>query len=396
MEPRLYIASADEVKSGSATDVYFERTKRIVEEAGLADVKVRMEAHVYSMPKGYEWAVFAGLEEALAILQGVPVNVYAVPEGTIFGAKEPILVIEGRYADFAVYETAVLGVLRFASSIATRAARIRKLARDRTVLYFGLRALHPAVYPAADRAAYIGGMDGVSGVLARKYLGVEPKGTMPHALIIVFGDQREAWSWFAKLYGDKVPVIALVDTFLDERVESLMAAELLGERLYGVRLDTPSSRRGKMKEIVQEVRWTLDLHGYKHVRIIVSGGIGERQIVELRDVVDGFGVGTSISAAPSVDISMDIVEIDRGDGWKPISKRGKLPGSKDLYRCPPVRNIMVPRGTTPPKCPDGSEPRPLLVKYIENGKIVRPLPSLEEIRRYVLEQLEALPEPEPV
>ena len=396
MEPRLYIASADEVKSGSATDVYFERTKRIVEEAGLADVKVRMEAHVYSMPKGYEWAVFAGLEEALAILQGVPVNVYAVPEGTIFGAKEPILVIEGRYADFAVYETAVLGVLRFASSIATRAARIKKLARDRTVLYFGLRALHPAVYPAADRAAYIGGMDGVSGVLARKYLGVEPKGTMPHALIIVFGDQREAWSWFAKLYGDKVPVIALVDTFLDERVESLMAAELLGEKLYGVRLDTPSSRRGKMKEIVQEVRWTLDLHGYKHVRIIVSGGIGERQIVELRDVVDGFGVGTSISAAPSVDISMDIVEIDRGDGWKPISKRGKLPGSKDLYRCPPVRNIMVPRGTTPPKCPDGSEPRPLLVKYIENGKIVRPLPSLEEIRRYVLEQLEALPEPEPV
>ena len=395
-ELSIYMARLDDIKSGEATDIYFKRTKRIVEEAGLSDVRVRMEAHVYSMPKGYEWAVLAGLEEALAILEGVPVDVYAVPEGTVFYAKEPIMVIEGRYADFATYETPVLGALRFATSIATKAARIKKLAGDTQVLFFGLRALHPAVYPAADRAAYIGGVDGVSGVLAEKYLGVKPKGTMPHALIIVFGDQREAWSWFAKLYHDETPVIALVDTFLDERVESLMAARLLGDKLYGVRLDTPSSRRGKMREIVEEVRWTLKLHGYDHVRIFVSGGIGERQVAELRDIVDGFGVGTSISVAPSVDISMDIVEIDRGNGWEPISKRGKLPGGKELYRCPPMRNIMVPRGREPPRCPDGSEPKRLLVKYMENGKLVRRLPSLEDIRSYVLEQLRAIPEPQPV
>ncbi len=387
MAGRIYVASLDEIKSGEATDIYFKRTHRIIEEAGLGDVRVRMEAHVYSMPRGYEWAVLAGVEEALHILEGVPVDVYSLPEGTIFREKEPIFVIEGRYSDFVEYETPILGVLRFASSIATRTARMKRLAGDKALLYFGLRALHPAVFPAADRAAYIGGADGVSGVLSEKYLGVKPKGTMPHALIITFGDPRKAWAWFAKLYKDETPVIALVDTFYDERYESLLAAETLGKDLYGVRLDTPSSRRGKMREIVAEVRWTLRLHGYDNVRIFVSGGIGEKQILELRDIVDGFGVGTSISMAPSVDISMDIVAIDRGDGWKPISKRGKLPGAKTLYRCPPIHNITALVGEEPPKCEDGKPAEEILVKYIENGRLVRDLPSIEEIRNYVLEQL---------
>ncbi len=382
-EPSLYMASLEDVLSGDATDIYFKRTKRIVKEAGLEDVRVRMEVHAYSLPKGYEWAVLAGLEEALAILRGKPVNVYAIPEGTIFYKKEPVMVIEGRYADFAELETAILGVLRFSSSIATATARMKKLAGDKTLLYFGLRALHPAVYPAADRAAYIGGADGVSGVLAEKYLGVKPKGTMPHALIITFGDQRKAWRWFADLYEKETPVIALVDTFDDERVEVKMAVEELGKRLWGVRLDTPSSRRGKMREIVEEVRWILRLMGRDDVKIIVSGGINEEQILRLRDVVDGFGVGTSISAAPSVDLSMDIVEVDRGNGWERVSKRGKLPGAKKLYKCN-GRRIVALFGEEP-EC-DG-ELEEVTRLYIKDGQLVEDLPSLEEIRKYVLDQL---------
>ena len=382
-EPSLYMASLEDVLSGDATDIYFKRTKRIVKEAGLEDVRVRMEVHAYSLPKGYEWAVLAGLEEALAILRGKPVNVYAIPEGTIFYKKEPVMVIEGRYADFAELETAILGVLRFSSSIATATARMKKLAGDKTLLYFGLRALHPAVYPAADRAAYIGGADGVSGVLAEKYLGVKPKGTMPHALIITFGDQRKAWRWFADLYEKETPVIALVDTFDDERVEVKMAVEELGKRLWGVRLDTPSSRRGKMREIVEEVRWILRLMGRDDVKIIVSGGINEEQILRLRDVVDGFGVGTSISAAPSVDLSMDIVEVDRGNGWERVSKRGKLPGAKKLYKCN-GRRIVALFGEEP-EC-DG-ELEEVTRLYIKDGQLVEDLPSLEEIRKYVFDQL---------
>ncbi len=383
-KPTLYMSSLDEVKTGEATDIYFKRTKHIIEEAGLSDLKVRMEIHAYSMPKGYEWAVLAGLEEALAILEGRDVTVYSIPEGTIFYKKEPVMVIEGRYSDFADLETSILGVLRFSSSIATATARMKKLAGEKSILFFGLRALHPAVYPAADRAAYIGGADGVSGVLAKKYLGIEPKGTMPHALIIAFGDQRKAWKWFADLYSGETPVIALIDTFDDERVEARLAVETLGDRLWGVRLDTPSSRRGKMREIVEEVKWILKLEGYPNVKIIVSGGIGESQIVELRDVVDGFGVGTSIAAAPSVDLSMDIVEVDRGNGWEKISKRGKLPGAKKIVRCNGERLTVFLDET--PECRGGYEE--VTVKYIEDGKLIRSLPSLDEIRSYVLKQLE--------
>jgi len=96
-----------------------------------------------------------------------------------------------------------------------------------------------------------------------KYLGLKPQGTMPHALIIAFGNQVEAWKAFDEVIEPDVPRIMLVDTFYDERIEALMAAQTLGERLHGVRLDTPSSRRGNMKQIVEEVRWTLDIHGYK-------------------------------------------------------------------------------------------------------------------------------------
>jgi len=385
-----YIVSWDEIKEGTVTDVYFTRTRHILEKAGLKK-KVRMELHVNSLPQGYEWAVFAGVEEAIKLFEGLPVTVYSLPEGTLFKPGEPLMIIEGYYNDIAVYETPLLGILRHETSIATKAARIKRLAMNKTVLFFGLRALHPALAVIADRAAYIGGVDGVSGTASKKYLKLEPMGTMPHALIIVAGSQEKAWILFDKYVEKNVPRIMLVDTFYDERIESLMAAKLLGEKLYGVRLDTPSSRRGNMKAIVEEVRWTLDLHGFKHVKIFVSGGIDEEEIVELRNLVDGFGVGTSIAFPPSIDISMDIVEVYEGNEWKPITKRGKLPGAKQLYRKRPGLNDLVLPWNQSNKVP--KDYKPMLIKYVEDGKIVRKLPKLDEIRRYVLEQLKEVNEP---
>ena len=390
---RIYIASPDEIVDGLVTDIYFVRTKKILEEKKIRK-KVRMEFHTTSLPRGYEWAVYAGLEEVLHVLKGKPVTVYSLPEGTLFKAGEPLMIIEGYYDDIAVYETALLGILRHYTSIATRAARIKKLAKDKKVLFFGLRALHPAIAPMADRAAYIGGVDSVSGYISEKYLGIKPAGTMPHALIIVFGDQVTAWKAFDEVVEEDVPRIMLVDTFYDERVEALMAAKALGKKLYGVRLDTPSSRRGNMRKIVEEVRWTLDINGYEYIKIIVSGGIGEKEIVELRDIVDAFGVGTSIAFPKSIDISADIVEIYEDNEWKPISKRGKLPGAKQLYRKRPGLNDYV--GLMNKFKPPSEDYVPLLKKYIDNGVLVEKPPSLEEIRRYVLEQLNEVEEPEPL
>jgi len=394
--PRLYIANESEILSGNVTDIYFVRTVEILKAHGLENTLVRVELHTYGLPKGYEWAVFAGLEEALKILENKPVNVYAMPEGTLFKPLEPLMVIEGPAKHIIPFETAVLGALRHSTSVATRAARIKKLAGNKQVLFFGLRSAHPAIAPMLDRAAYIGGCDAVSGVISRKYLGIEPKGTMPHILILIFGDPRSAWKAFDEVVSPEVPRIALADTMYDERVEALMAAETLKDKLFGVRFDTPSSRRGNMKLIVEEAKWTLKLHGYENVKIYVSGGVDECEIVELREVADGFGVGTSIAFPPSIDISADLIEKFVNGKWIPISKRGKIPGMKQVYRCRPgIKDFIVPWGAEPPVCPEGSKPKELLIKFLENGKLIRPLPTINEIRNYVLEQLEEIPEPKP-
>ncbi|RLG88432.1 MAG: nicotinate phosphoribosyltransferase [Thermoprotei archaeon] len=395
---KLYIASEDEILSGEVTDIYFIRTKEILKKYDLDKVKVRAEVHA-SLPKGYEWGVFTGLEEALKLFEGKEINVYALPEGTLFKPDEPLMIIEGPIGEFVELETSLLGILRHYTSVSTKAARIKRLSWNKTVLFFGLRAAHPAIGPMLDRATYIGGLDGVSGVLGAKLLGIKPMGTMPHTLIIVFEDPVKAWKAFDEVMPSDVPRIALTDTFYDERMESLMAAKALGSKLFGVRLDTPRSRRGNMKSIVQEVRWALDLAGYKHVKIFVSGGINEKEIVELRDLVDGFGVGTSIAFPPSVDISMDVVEkYDEKSGkWYPISKRGKLPGAKKLFRCRPgLNDYVLPWGSEAPVCRDGSRAEDLLVKYIEDGRLVRKLPTAKEIREYVLKQLSEVPEPKPI
>uniref|UniRef100_A0A7C5XHM6 nicotinate phosphoribosyltransferase n=1 Tax=Ignisphaera aggregans TaxID=334771 RepID=A0A7C5XHM6_9CREN len=387
--PRFYTLDVNRIKMGEATDIYFLRSKEILEKHGLCDKIVRYEIHVYSLPRNYKWAVFTGLEEVIALLMNRDITLYSLPEGTIFKDIQPVAIVEGRICDIIHLETALLGILRFYSSVSTKAARIKKLAGDKQVLFFGVRVQHPAIAPALDRAAYIGGCDAVSGAFSKEFIGIEPKGTMPHALIIVFGDPVKAWKAFDETLPENIPRVALVDTFYDERYESLLAAQVLGRKLWGVRLDTPRSRRGDIYMIAQEVKWTLKLHGFDNVRIIVSGGIDEENILKLKDVVDGFGVGTSIAFPPSIDLSMDIVEIyeENKDLWIPVTKRGKLPGMKQLYRCKPIYEDYIDVPGKEIKCSDGSTAKPMLIKYLDKGQLISDLPSPHEIRKYVLDQL---------
>jgi nicotinate phosphoribosyltransferase len=212
---------------------------------------------------------------------------------------------------------------------------------------------------------------------------------MPHALIIVFKDQVKAWKAFDELMPPDVPRIALVDTYYDEKAESIMAAEALRDRLNGVRLDTPGSRKGDFSELIREVRWELNARGYKHVKIIVSGGLNDENVKPLAEAgADGFGVGTSLSNAPTLDFAMDIVEME----GKPAAKRGKLGGRKQVWRCPEclvdvVQLISEPEPTCP-KCSGKTEA--MLRPLIKDGKIAVALPSVDDIREYVLKQLEKL------
>ncbi len=380
----FYIAHEDEIKAGKTTDVYFIRTRKILVEKGIHR-KVFADVTTTSLPHGWKWGVLAGIEEVAKLLEGLQINVYAMPEGTIFHPYEPVLQIEGYYKEFGIYETALLGMLSQASGIATAALRTKIAANFKPVYSFGVRHMHPAIAPMIDRSAFIGGCDGVSGVLGAEMIGEKPVGTMPHALILTVGDQVKAWRYFDEVVEPEVPRTALVDTLCDEKFEALMAAEALGERLTAVRLDTPSSRRGNFRRIIEEVRWELDLRGYEHVKIFVSGGLNEESIREIVDVADAFGVGGSIASAKPVDFSLDIVEIE----GKPITKRGKLSGRKQIYRCERGHYHRVPAGKKLERCPVcGAKVEPLLKPLIENGEIVAELPKARETREYVLEQAE--------
>lgn len=393
---KFLIASDEEIKNGKTTDIYFIRTVEILRKAGLYHTYVDMEITTNKLPHDFTWGVLAGVNEVIKLLEGVNVDLYILREGTIFksrddyGIRIPIGILSGPYGDFAIYETPLLGMLCQTTGIATYSAHIKYNAWDKMLLSFGARRMHPAVTPLIDYAAYIAGFDGVSAVISGERLGLEPKGTMPHALIIIFGDQREAWKAFDKYVDEKVPRIALVDTFSDEKTESLMAVLELGDKLYGVRLDTPGSRRGDIREIIREVRWELDLRGYRNVKILLSGGVNLDTVKELKDTpIDGYGVGTSVSNARTVDFALDIVAKE----GKPISKRGKYSGVKAVYRCPKCYSYkVVPwdkgefKEVKCEKC--GTVMQPLLEKFIEKGKLVRKLPEPDETREYVLKQME--------
>ncbi|WP_297523396.1 nicotinate phosphoribosyltransferase [Thermococcus sp.] len=378
----FYIAHEEDIKAGKTTDVYFIRTRKILREKGVRK-KVFADVTTTSLPNGWKWGVLAGIEEVAKLFEGMPVNVYAMPEGTIFHPYEPVLQIEGYYDDFGIYETALLGMLSQASGIATSALRIKIAANFKPVYSFGIRHMHPAIAPMIDRSAFIGGCDGVSGVLGAEMIGEKAVGTMPHALILTVGDQVKAWKYYDEVMPPEVPRTALVDTLCDEKFEALMAAEALGERLNAVRLDTPSSRRGNFRRIIEEVRWELNLRGYDWVKILVSGGLDEESIAEIADVADAFGVGSAIASAKPVDFSLDIVEVE----GKPMTKRGKLSGRKQVYRCENGHYHRVPADKKLERCPVcGAKVEPLLKPLIENGEVVAELPKGGEIREYVLEQ----------
>lgn len=316
------IITEDEIDEGLATDAYFDRTDAILEATDtnpyvVAEISADLD----------NWHVLAGLKDAAHLLEGKPVDLYAPPEGTLFH-EDPVIRIEGKYLDFGRYETPFIGFISQASAIATSAMRVRAAAGDTTVLSFGSRRQHPATAAMIERSAMIGGMDGISNIAGGQTIGIEAGGTMPHALVICMRDQKHAWQAYNDIIDEEAPRLMICDTYEDEKKEAIDAAELLGDELDGVRLDTSSSRRGDMHEIIEEVRWELNARGFEDVEIFVTGGIGVDEIREFKDITDGFGVGQAIASSSPVDFSLDIVTVED----ELAGKRGKKSGRKQVYR----------------------------------------------------------------
>jgi len=320
---KFFSAEHGEILSGATTDIYFIRTRQVLNQMKLGRTPV--VAEIFPRSEG----LLAGVEEVLSLLEGQGVEVWSLPEGSLFEKKEVIMRIKGPYDNFGIYETILLGMLASSSGWATAAREVKEAAGERSVYCFGARHVHPAVAPVMERSAMVGGADGASCILGAKLAGKEPVGTVPHAFFLIVGDTVEA----AKAYNEIMPPSALrlilVDTFKDEPEEAIRVAEALGDELYGIRLDTPSERGGVTPDLVRETRFRLDAAGYKHVKIFVSGGLNPEKIRNLKEAgADAFGVGSYIAAAPPIDMTMDLKEVN----GKPIAKRGRLPGIIDNHR----------------------------------------------------------------
>jgi len=396
MTENLFIADERAIRSGATMDIYFERTKRILEAKGFAGVPVVAEITAGTLPRNWPWGVFCGLEEVVRLLEGQPIDLYAIPEGTIFKPRDeasvrvPLMNIAGAYTDFGIYETALLGMMCQPSGVATAAARVKVAAKGKPLLAFGDRRMHPGLAGVLDRSCYIGGCDGVASPFGAALCGTEAVGTVPHALMLVMGSNEAAFKAFDEVIEPSVPRIMLIDTFEDERAAALAACRTIKD-LKGVRLDTPASRRGNFKELINEVRWELDVHGFKNVQIVASGGLDENTVAAIVDsAVSTFAVGTSIVSAPTVDLAMDLCEKQ----GQPISKRGKFSGRKYAYRCPHCFTMGVslqPDDTV--KCPEcGGVMEMIEQPILKNGKRVASARTATAIRASVLAQLKQLGE----
>jgi nicotinate phosphoribosyltransferase len=243
--------------------------------------------------------------------------------------------IRARYRAFGLYETAILGILAQSTGWATAARQCVDAAAPQPVVSFGARHVHPDVSDNLDYAAIVGGCVGASTPAGARLAGLSPTGTMPHSLVLIFGDTVRAAEAFDRHMSSELPRIILVDTFRDEAEEALRVAQALGDRLYGIRLDTPSERGRVTPELVREVRARLDQAGFSHVRIIASGGFDPERITFFKQSgapVDSFAVGSYISGARPVDFTGDLKEID----GRPIAKRGRIPGITTSPRLEPV------------------------------------------------------------
>ncbi len=381
------IANENYIKEGKTTDVYFLRTKKILEKR---NIRKKVWAEFVTSSTLYPYFAFAGIRETLELLEGKNINLFALKEGTIFspvdinGVFLPVMAIEGDYLEFCEFETPILGFLCHASGILTKAIRMRKAAGEKLLLSFGIRRMHPALAPFIDFYAFMGGCEGVSSIAGAEAINEIPKGTMPHALIILMGEEK-AWKAFDEEIPEDVPRIALIDTYGDEKVQAIRASEVV-ENLFGVRLDTPGSRKGDMARIVQEIKWELKIREKASIKVFISGGLDEYEVKKLREKgADGFGVGTSLSNARVVDYAMDIVEVE----GKPCAKKGKFGGRKKPFYCKKDKVFLVEsfdkEKAICPLC--SKEMENLYIQYIKEGKIVYEFEDVKKVREKILENL---------
>ena len=322
-------------------------------------------------------------------------DVYALPEGTLFFEKEPLIRIEAPLPEAQIVETRLINLLQFQSMIASKAVRSRIAAPDKLLVDFGLRRAHGAEAGLfAARACYIAGIDGSSNIEATRVFGIPMYGTMAHSYIMAHDDEAESFMCYAGAQPDNI--VLLIDTYDTEQaaLKVVNVADKLKERglvVHAVRLDS-----GDTADHARKVRKILDTGGHPEIGIFVSSGLDEYELQRLLGAgapIDGFGIGTKmlVSAdAPYLDCAYKLQEYANVPRYKHSEGKITLPGRRQVYRQFNNNGVIEHDLIGLMDHPQAGEP--LLVQVMRAGNRIDGTETLEKIRGRVETQLQQLPQ----
>lgn len=345
-------------------------------------------------------------------------DVHAVPEGTLMYPHEPLIRIEAPLLQAQLIETALLTLVNFSSLVATKAARIRRVAGDDNVLEFGLRRAQGIDGGlTASRAAFLGGCDATSNVWAGQYLGIPVKGTHAHSWIMVLDDELEAF----RAYADALPnnCTFLVDTYdtLDGVRNAITVGKELrkkGYEMLGIRLDS-----GDLTALSKAARKLLDEHGFENATIVASNDLDETALSKIKQsggTITTWGIGTRLATAydqPALGGVYKLAAITNEQGL--LDPRIKLseqevktsnPGRQQVRRFYDQNDVPIGDMIFLQDAPaaeeqfimpyhlagkismeDAHRQQDLLVPIFQDGELCYDFPSLSESQTYCLRQV---------
>lgn len=404
------------------TDLYQLTMLQGYVNQGMHDDAV-FEFYVRKLPEKRGFLMAAGLETLLDFLEGLQFSaaelqylkgtgrfsanlieylsgfrfngdVYAMPEGTVFFANEPVVRVVSPMPAAQLIETRLINILHFEILIASKAARCVLAAADRAVLVdFGMRRAHGAEAGLlAARATYIAGFAGTSTVLAEPLYGIPIFGTMAHSYIEAHENEMEGFLSFARANPRNTTL--LIDTYdtCEGAVKAVEAAKRLageGIKVQAVRLDS-----GGLLELSREVRRILDRAGFPEIRIFASGNLDEYAIRDLLlqgAPIDGFGVGTKLDTsedAPYLECAYKLMEYAGKPRFKKSHGKATIPGRKQVFRRFGDRTMV---GDVVALEGDDVTGVPLLAPVMTRGRRLSARRDLKEIALQARKQMEALP-----
>jgi nicotinate phosphoribosyltransferase len=324
-------------------------------------------------------------------------NLWAVPEGSIIFANEPIIRVEAPIIEAQLVETFILSILNFQILIASKASRIVNASYGTPVIEFGFRRAHgPLAALLASRSCFIAGCSGTSNTLASYEFGIPSNGTMAHSFIMTFEDEESAFKEFLKIFPDG---FLLIDTY-----DSIKAVKKIIQnkiKSKGLRIDS-----GNLLKLSKDIRKLLDDEGYYSTKIMASGDLNEYIIIDLKNKkapIDFFGVGTELTTSrdePVLNGIYKLVAIKQYSKTKnkyEILYKMKTSVNKISYPCPKQifrfeKNNRFIKDIIALENEKIDNANPLLIQYMKNGQITKELPNLLEIKNFHQKQIASLPE----